>query len=170
MNSRRFRKIRITERGYTIVYDKENEEHYWEQHSLTATEYARPEFEDAMKRLAPIFVYMCQLAIDPKNIGRNVSIEEVSYAYPKKKPSYLQVKGTAFLPNGREITLASPAWDIPTIHDGITNGMDFFQLLSNLEEEAWKYVDGERAQQKLDFSPKSDDVENPMLEEDGQNE
>lgn len=169
--SRRFRKISVADRGYTIIYDQENESHYWAKRSLSSAELARPEFDQSMRKLAPIFVYMCQLKVREENIFRNVGVDEISYVYPKKKPPYLILKGTVDLDNGHTFRLGSPAWSIPSIHDNETQfSKDFFNRLNEVEAEAWRYVDGERAQGVLfaqTNNAENNDVENPMLEDDG---
>lgn len=163
--SRRFKKIRIMAGKYTIVYDKECENGRWESHSLKSDELARPEFQTQMQILAYYFVDMCQLRIEHNDIPTDVTVIEVAYTYPSKKPPYLIIKGEAYLNNGHALYLSSPAWDIPTVHD---NGRqwNFYNDLTKLEKEAWDYVDGKRAQGVLPFGQKDEEIENPLLDGD----
>lgn len=153
MEDRRVNKIKINkDNKVMITWEKKMGESY-DEYSLNCSEPARPELYAAIQNLAIHVIEMCEL---PEEYISRIKVKGVSFSYSEKKETMGAVI-TAIMDlkySFQPLNLNTPHKTVDFPNDG--NGAEEMLLsgkcidvLDTVVKEAFKYIDGDRAQQKL---------------------
>lgn len=131
--------------------------HAWESRSLKAIELADPALDEAYRRFASVIQDVCWFRGAAQVIINNTIIRSVYIKhYGDDAPRSIAVKGERCTYNMGDIHVY-----LPRIFENSTDnyfaGKKLPQLIDELEAECFKYIDGCRAQQSLEFA-KADDM------------
>lgn len=147
----RIKKVKITnEKKVSMVYEKQSKTGVWDEYSFTCSEDARPEFHQAMNKLALHVIEMCEL---PDTYLTKITVCGVSFSYAGEK----QVMGATISAqmsldySYQNLNLNTPHKASDSYSD---NPPDEMQILSSqcisdlrsLQEECVAYINGDRAQ------------------------
>lgn len=126
----RITKIKAKKGVYTFGWEtwQESTQSY-DAYTLICEDVPREELKLCLQALASFVVEICELHPDDE---KRIMVSGVTESYKDEKTKYLTITALKEL-----YTSKSPL---------ILN-----RALENLEEEAWRYINGDRAQQKLNF-------------------
>ena len=163
---RKLRKIKVMfseKKGtsYHIAWKSSEDGDVWERHALESNDYPRPEFKQAISRMAFILVNACDIKMPDNEILSRVDI--TSIALDDKDDRKVTIGGDVLLMNGNSIRLNDP--QLYCREDG---GM-LERALTTLKLECFGYIDGDRAQMQL-FRQGMGDENNEDEEGKGHNE
>ena len=134
--------------SYIFEWQNTNEAGAVELYRYRGIEPPRPELQEAADRVANVATKMVELPTDRQALFHNIDME-----YPAKmKNGYkLRIKATAPIQRGYLFTFSTPVWDVfyPADKGELNNTIRDAVLA--LMQECWKYIDGDRAQVKLDL-------------------
>lgn len=151
---RRIKEVRTTFRektgtSYKIAWEEMAEgTKIWEQHMLESNEYPRIELDEAIKDMGRFLIAACMIDLTESETRRNVEVTRITADY--KNVRKVSVTANIILPTGYSIALHGPMIPCQTKGDEIDVAFD------RLQEECFRYIDGDRAQQKL-FDSKAKD-------------
>lgn len=118
--------------------------------SLADSDRPRPELPKAFDEMAKFAVAICEL---PPSFVPDIAVNWIAWKYEEKN-TMVRMNVSRFLRNSvKGITLTTPWWpyretdDLQQGHAG--NAM--IQAMEDLQEEANRYIDGDREQGKLNF-------------------
>lgn len=154
MLERRIRKFEIGRRQvFNITYEKDNENTGGcDTLQLKCSEYPRPELIEAVKELSPYITEILELPDDCKD---RLIAKKLTYTYDEK-PAETSVTITAkfYIPDAgafaevkvppRVINYGTPTSEIPFTPE-------CSEVIERLTTEIFQYIDGDRAQNKLNF-------------------
>ena len=154
MLERRIRKFEIGRRQvFNITYEKDNENTGGcDTLQLKCSEYPRPELIEAVKELSPYITEILELPDDCKD---RLIAKKLTYTYDKKTAeTSVTVTVKFYIPDaGTFAEVKIPARVIN--HGTPTNEIPFTpecsEIIERLTTEIFQYIDGDRAQDKLNF-------------------
>lgn len=124
----------------------------WEARTLTSIEPPDPDLIKAYNRLKFLVQYVAGFRGNVSEVVNNLYITEVRIQHEKRTSERnMQIKAGYYVSSaGDEIKIILPPIN-PDIIPTLINGTDCACILDDLERECFKYVDGCRAQQVLNF-------------------
>lgn len=154
MLDRRIRKFEIGRRQvFNITYEKDNENTGGcDTLQLKCSEYPRPELIEAVKELSPHITEILELPDDCKD---RLIAKKLAYTYDEKTTeTSVTVTAKFYIPDaGAFAEVKIPARVIN--HGTPTNEIPFTpecsETIERLTTEIFQYIDGDRAQDKLNF-------------------
>ena len=113
----------------------------WEKHLLESNEYPRDELDEAIDDMGRFLIAACMINLTESETSRNVEVTRVVMDY--KNDRKVSVTADVNLPTGYSIALYGPMMTCRPQGDELDEAVD------KLQEECFRYIDGDRAQQKL---------------------
>lgn len=153
-------KIKIKQGEFYFAWESfQSKTRHWDKHTLTCKDLPRPEFLEKMQVLANHVTEICEFA---KEESQKLTVSGVSLSYTDKNNRYLVITAQKSLAHSKSpLIINTPARPEAPENEGDGEkfcwSSDLTDDIDDLEREAWKYIDGDRAQQTLDF----DDVGGP---------
>lgn len=152
---RRLKQIKLTYRektgtSYKIIWEESSGGKIWEKHLLESSEYPRAELEEAVDDMGRFLIAVCAIRLTDEQMRRNVDVTRVVVDY--KSVRQIAISADILLPTGYGIALNGPAMPCQP------QGDELDRSFARLEEECFRYIDGDRAQQKL-FTEDEEDEE-----------
>ncbi len=136
-----------------MTYEKLSKGGFYDEYSFTCSEDARPEFYDAMSKLAIHVIKMCEL---PEDYLSKITVRGVSFSYGgDREVMGATISAQMSLENSyQDLNINTPHKASDSYSDAPADEM---QLLDNkciddlisLQKESELYIDGERAQGSL---------------------
>lgn len=140
----------VTDKGiaHDFVWEEVGEKGL-EKQTLHSTDYARPELDASLDELRFHLVRMCELAMDSDWISMHSRVHEIQFKYPKEEgDTSFTIKGIVFLKNSyNALKLNLPWWPFDNAEAECEGTVE--HALNAVTEECWRFIDGDRAQQKL---------------------
>lgn len=154
MLERRIRKFEISKRQvFNITYEKDNENTGGcDTLQLKCSEYPRPELIEAVKELSP---YITELLELPDYCKDRLIAKKLAYTYDEKKAETgVTITAKFYIPDAgtfvevkvpkRVVNYGTPTSEIPFTSE-------CSEIIERLTTEIFRYIDGDRAQDKLAF-------------------
>lgn len=136
---------------YKITWEEMTEgAKIWEKHLLESNEYPRDELDEAIDDMGRFLIAACMINLTESETSRNVEVTRVVMDY--KNVRKVSVTADVNLPTGYSIALHGPMMPCQP------QGDELDRSFAKLEEECFRYIDGDRAQQKL-FAEDEEDEE-----------
>ena len=127
---------------YKIIWEEMAEgAKIWEKHLLESNEYPRDELDEAIDDMGRFLIAACMINLTESETSRNVEVTRVVMDY--KNDRKVSVTADVNLPTGYSIALHGPMMTCRPQGDELDEAVD------KLQEECFRYIDGDRAQQKL---------------------
>ena len=158
MKNRKLLYCSISDKAKVIKWAEEGA-FVWENRSLKATELADPALGEAYHRFTYVIQGLCWFRGETRAITDNMVINAVNIKYEPNE-IVLSVKGARYVPESKCIVKIH----LPEILVGDYPDMYFAerkldQLVQELEQECFEYIDGCRAQQSLNFGEATEQAE-----------
>lgn len=125
----------------------------WDQHTLSCKDQPRPELLERLQVMANHVTEICEFG---EWETKKLIVSGVSLSYSDEGNCYLVITAHKVLQHSKApLIINTPAR--PAIPENESDSEDFCwsdnltEDLTNLENEAFMYIDGDRAQQRLDF-------------------
>lgn len=143
---RRLKQIKLTYRektgtSYKIVWEESAGGKLWEKHLLESSEYPRAELEEAVDDMGRFLIAVCAIRLTDEQVHRNVDVTRVAADYRSVRK--VAISADVLLPSSYCIALNGPAMPCQPQSDELDRSF------AKLEEECFRYIDGDRAQQRL---------------------
>ena len=150
----RMKKIKVTsDNKIMMMYEKQVREN-WDEYSFTSSEKAKPSFYEAITKLTPHVIELCEL---PDGYLERVTVRGVSFSYGADEVMGATISAAMRLDHSNcDLNLNTPhkpsapynpdqeeAFDDQCLTD------ECIACLDNLCYEAQSYIDGDRAQMNL---------------------
>jgi len=152
---RRLIKVKLTKDDKIAIDYEQMNGNSWDQYSFTCVEKALSSFYKALQDLASYTVEMCEL---PKDYLSRITVRGVSFSYGgEKEVMGATISARMKLNNSNcGLNLNTPHKASESYSDGPADekqllGTDCVTDLIDLRNECWNYVDGKRAQGKLEL-------------------
>lgn len=124
----------------------------WENRSLKAAELADPALGKAYHKFAYVIQGLCWFRGEAKDIADNTVINSVAIKHEEDDEIILSIKGTRYIPeSGCMAKIHLSDIFIGRYFEMYFAERKLDQLVHELEQECFKYIDGCRAQQSLNF-------------------
>ena len=131
----------------------------WENRSLKATELADPALGEAYHRFTYVIQGLCWFRGEAKAIADNMVINAVAIKHEENE-IVINVKGERYVPESKCIVkIHLPAIFVSSYSEMYFAEKKLDQLVNELEQECFKYIDGCRAQQSLNFEEATEQAE-----------
>lgn len=132
----------------------------WENRSLKAAELADPALGEAYHKFAYIIQGLCWFRGIAKDIVDNTVINSVAIKYEEDDEMILSIKGARYVPeSGCVVKIQLSDIFISRYYEMYFAEKKLYQLVQELEQECFKYIDGCRAQQSLNFGEATEQAE-----------
>lgn len=156
LQSKRLMKIKVKEGTYFFKWEVfRRDTNNWDQHTLTCKDIPRPELLQRLRALAYHVAAICEFNMQRYEIEK-IIISGISLSYGDDGNRYLVITAQRHLEYSKApLIINTPAR--PEQSEGVAVSEEFcwsaalMEDIDALEKEAWEYIDGNRAQQKLDF-------------------
>lgn len=150
LNSARILNVKIqkTSKGEVIVIGWETKsENGWERQTLKSKDTPRPELYNAMLAMGLHALTMCELEHKKGTLPKCWQADEVILKYSDDGfPScYTEIKATISVNNMYNFKFKTPAWLVTDDDNKLQTDINL------LSDEAMRYINGDRAQGKLDL-------------------
>jgi hypothetical protein len=150
----RIKKIKITsDHKISASYEKQVKNGTWDEYSFTCSDQARPEFYEAMGKLAPHVIEMCEL---PSDYLERIEVRSVSVSYGGENEvmgatitSQMQLEKSNCNLNLNTPYKASESYSDAPADEKQLLSEDCVNDLYKLYEECELYINGDRAQGSL---------------------
>ena len=154
MLERRIRKFEIGKHQvFNIVYEQDNENTGgYDTLQLKCSEYPRPELIEAVKKLSP---YIAEILELPDYCEDRLIARKLTYTYNEKTAeTSVAITAKFYIPDaGTFIEVKVPTrvinYETPTSEIPFTP--ECSEIIERLTTEIFRYIDGDRAQDKLNF-------------------
>lgn len=156
------RKIKSFEIGkhqiFKITFEKENENtRAYDTYQIKCAEYPRPELIEAVKALSPYITEILEL---PDYCEDRLIAKRLTYTYNEKTAeTSVTITAKFYIPDAgtfvevkvppRVINHGTPTSEIPFTPE-------YSEVIERLTTEIFRYIDGDRAQDKLNFDDKEE--------------
>lgn len=135
----------------------------WDKHTLSCKDKPRPELLERLQTLANHVTEICEFG---ERETKKLIVSGVSLSYGDDGNCYLVITAQKALEYSKApLIINTPARPAEPENDADSPEFCWSDELANdidaLEREAWKYIDGERAQQTLDFEGGQQDDSKP---------
>ena len=156
------RKIKSFEIGkhqiFKITFERENENtEAYDTYQIKCAEYPRPELIEAVKKLSPYITEILELPDDYKD---RLIARKLTYTYDEKTAeTSVTITAKFYIPNDgtfievkvpkRVVNYKTPTSEIPFTPE--CSG-----IIEQLTAEIFRYIDGDRAQDKLNFDDREE--------------
>ena len=131
----------------------------WENRSLKATELADPAPGEVYHRFTYVIQGLCWFRGEAKAIADNMVINAVAIKHEENE-IVINVKGERYVPESKCIVkIHLPAIFVSSYSEMYFAEKKLDQLVNELEQECFKYIDGCRAQQSLNFEEATEQAE-----------
>lgn len=154
MLERRIRKFEIGRRQvFNITYEKDNENTGGcDTLQLKCAEYPRPELIEAVKELSPYITEILELPDDYKD---RLIAKKLTYTYDEKTAeTSVTITAKFYIPNDGtfiEVKVPKRVVNYKTPTSEIPFTPECSEIIEHLTTEIFRYIDGDRAQDKLTF-------------------
>ena len=148
MSDRRITKIKFKKELITIEweqYQAKTEDR--DKFSLTSKDEPLPSFPEAMAALAKDVEVICELPIGERG---NITPTGISHSYTDNDSFIVVTAQRKLLSSRSPMNINTPAKSMEG-DDEFAADSFLIDDIDTLEQEAFDYIDGQRAQQKLDF-------------------
>lgn len=133
--------------------------HAWEMRSLKAVELADPALDEAYRRFASVIQGICWFRGEAQDIIDNIVIGSVAITYyDDDAPRSITIKGERYINSIGYVRICLPKI-FENSSDNYFAERKLPQLIDELESECFKYIDGCRAQQSLEFEKAANEAE-----------
>ena len=159
MPDRRIRKFEIGRRQvFNITYEKDNENTGGcDTLQLKCSEYPRPELIEAVKELSPYITEILELPDDYKD---RLIARKLTYTYDEKTAeTSVTITAKFYIPNDGtfiEVKVPKRVVNYKTPTSEIPFTPECSEIIKRLTTEIFRYIDGDRAQDKLNFDDKEE--------------
>lgn len=127
---------------------------HWEERTLYSTERQAQELEEAYTRLSYVVQYICSFRDNTHGTAEKTEITAVNIEHVDaagEPVRYITIKANVFMP----LVGASVKLTLPKLSELFTRtfiaGRTVTQILNDLEDACFAYIDGYRAQTQLQF-------------------
>ena len=155
---RRITKIKVKKGVYFFGWEiYQDATRNWDEHTLTCKDHPRDEFFLAIKNMVRHVMDICEFPKEEDSKKFIVSGITESYTEDNRFLTITAQKELSF--SRAPLIVNTPARAEEVGADGdpaFCMSEDLLVDLGTLEDEAWKYIAGERAQQQLDFAEKAE--------------
>lgn len=156
------RKIKSFEIGkhqiFKITFERENENtRAYDTYQIKCAEYPRPELIEAVKELSPYITEILEL---PDYCKDRLIARKLTYTYDEKTAeTSVTITAKFYIPNdGTFIEVKVPKrvinYETPTSEIPFTP--ECSEIIERLTTEIFRYIDGDRAQDKLNFDDREE--------------
>ena len=158
----RITKIKAKEGMWTFAWEMYQEKtRNWDKHTLVCKDMPRVELEKSLQVMANHVTEICEF---DQSATKRIAVGGVSISYTDDN-RYLVITALKDLTNSKgPLVINTPVRPELPENDCEADNCMSDELVSDLrilEEEAWKYINGDRAQQSLDFGEKEPEKEKP---------
>lgn len=158
----RITKIKAKEGMWTFAWEMYQEKtRNWDKHTLVCKDMPRVELEKSLQVMANHVTEICEF---DQSATKRIAVGGVSISYTDDN-RYLVITALKDLTNSKgPLVINTPVRpELPENDCEAANCMsdELVNDLRILEEEAWKYIIGDRAQQSLDFGEPEKEKEKP---------
>ena len=146
----RITKIKVKKGVYTFGWEtwQESTQSY-DAYTLICEDVPREELKLCLQALASFVVEICELHPDDE---KRIMVSGITESYKDEKTKYLTITALKELYTSKSpLILNTPARPNADKESDFCMSNGLMRALENLEEEAWRYINGDRAQQKLNF-------------------
>lgn len=137
----------------------------WEIHTLTSIEPPDPDLRRAYDRFKFVVRYVADLKFDLMEIKQIIAITSIIISTDKHTDERLvKIRADYYSKTAYDnIKITTPRLN-ENLFNTLINGENFPRIIDDLECECFKYIDGCRAQQVLNFESAAELVENERTE------
>lgn len=149
-----FKIIRGRADQYVFEWQNKNEAGAQELYTYRGTEPPRPELLTSAREVAAVAAKMISLLVSGSEAREGASFYAMTVEYPSSGDFYrLKIKASMEIHHGYTFGYTTPNWKVWYRNmDELNNTIR--EAVQKLWQECWKYIDGERAQTKLEFADK----------------
>ena len=148
MADRRITKIKFKKELISIEWEQyQAKTEDWDKFSLTSKDEPLPSFPEAMAALAKDVETICELPIGERG---NITPTGISHSYADKDDFVVITAQRKLLSSRSPMNINTPAKSMYG-DDEFSADTSLINHIIALEDQAFDYIDGQRAQQKLDF-------------------
>ena len=136
----------------------------WEICALTSIEQADPDLRKAYDRFKFVVRYVADIKGDLMEAIQNIAITSITISRDKNGEREIKIRAEYYSKTAHNsIKIITPKLH-EFLFNGPINGEPFSKLLDDLEGECFKYIDGCRAQQVLQFETAAELAEEARTE------
>lgn len=159
MLDRRIRKFEIGRRQvFNITFERENENTgAYDTYQIKCAEYPRPELIEAVKKLSP---YISEILELPDYCEDRLIARRLTYTYNEKTAeTSVTITAKFYIPNDGtfiEVKVPKRVVNYKTPTSEIPFTPECSEIIERLTTEIFRYIDGDRAQDKLNFDDREE--------------
>lgn len=156
------RKIKSFEIGkhqiFKITFERENENtRTYDTHQIKCAEYPRPELIEAVKELSPYITEILEL---PEYCEDRLIAKKLTYTYNEKTAeTSVTITAKFYIPDAGtfiEVKVPKRVVNYKTPTSEIPFTPECSEIIERLTTEIFRYIDGDRAQDKLNFDDREE--------------
>lgn len=149
----RITKIKVKKGVYTLGWEIFQEAtNSFDSYALACEDLPREELNTCLQALAPHVVAICELDVRDTE---KITVQGITLSYKSERVKYLTITAQkALLTSGAPLLLNTPARANAGEAPEFCMSEELIKALDALMEEAWRYINGDRAQTALDFEQK----------------
>lgn len=156
------RKIKSFEIGkhqiFKITFERENKNTgAYDTYQIKCAEYPRPELIEAVKKLSPYITEILELPDDYKD---RLIARKLTYTYDEKTAeTSVTITAKFYIPNDGtfiEVKVPKRVVNYKTPTSEIPFTPECSEIIERLTTEIFRYIDGDRAQDKLNFDDREE--------------
>lgn len=143
---------------FKITFERENENtRAYDTYQIKCAEYPRPELIEAVKKLSPYITEILEL---PDYCEDRLITKKLTYTYNEKTAeTSVTITAKFYIPNaGTFVEVKVPTrvinYGTPTSENPFTP--ECSEIIERLTTEIFRYIDGDRAQDKLNFDDREE--------------
>lgn len=143
--------------AYVFEWQNKNEAGAVETFTYRGIEPPRPQLLDRAKRVAMLAAKMVSLSITESEAEEGGVFKSISFEHPVGEDKYkVKIKASMAIHLGYTFDFTTPNWNVWYAHSRGEFNNTVRDTIHELLQECWKYIDGERAQTKLNFKMDED--------------
>ena len=142
---------------YVFEWQNKNEAGAIETYTYQGVEPPRPQLLEKAKRAAKLAAKMVSLAVTESEVEDSGVFKSISFEYPTDNDKYkMRIKASVSIQFGYTFDFTTPNWNVWYSNSRGEFNNNVRGTVHELLQECWKYIDGERAQTKLNFNMAED--------------
>ena len=143
--------------AYVFEWQNKNEAGAVETFTYRGIEPPRPQLLENAKRAAVLAARMVSLSVTESEAGESGVFKSIGFEYPVGKDMYkMRIKASVAIQLGYTFDFTTPNWRVWYSNSRGEFNNNVRNTVHELLQECWKYIDGERAQMKLNFKMDED--------------
>ena len=143
--------------AYIFEWQNKNEAGAVESFTYRGIEPPRPQLLEKAKRAAKLAAKMVSLAVTESEVEDSGVFKSISFEYPTDNDKYkMRIKASVSIQFGYTFDFTTPNWNVWYSNSRGEFNNNVRNTIHELLQECWKYIDGERAQTKLNFNMAED--------------